>query len=56
MASHEYQRTAADHCVYVCKFRNGKFVIILLPIDDMLIVRHDSKMIGKLKRDMSQDF
>ena len=30
MVGHEYIRTNADHCVYVRKFSNGKFVILLL--------------------------
>ena len=30
MVGHEYTRTNADHCVYVRKFLNGKFVILLL--------------------------
>ena len=38
MVGHRYTRTNADHCVYVKKFPNGKFVILLLYVDDMLIV------------------
>ena len=38
MVGHEYTRTNANHCVYVRKFPNGKFVILLLYVDDMLIV------------------
>ena len=53
MVSHGYRRTAVDHCVYVRKFNNNKFIILLSYVDDMLIVEHDSKMIGMLKRDMS---
>ena len=56
MVSHEHRRTAADHCVYIRKFGNGKFIILLLYVDDMLIVKQDSKMIDKLKRDMSKTF
>ena len=56
MVSHGYRRTAADHCVYVRKFGNGKFIILLLYVDDMLIVGQDSKMIDRLKRDMSKTF
>ena len=48
--------TTVDHCVYVRKFDNGKFVIIPLYVDYMLIVGRDSKMIGWLKRDMSKTF
>ena len=38
-----------DHCVYVRKFPSGKFVILLLYVDDMLIVGQDVGMIGNLK-------
>ena len=38
MVGHRYTRINADHCVYVKKFPNGKFVILLLYVDDMLIV------------------
>ena len=56
MVSHGYRRTAANRCVYICKFGNGKFIILLLYVDDMLIVGHDSKIIDRLKRDMSKTF
>ena len=35
-----------DHCVYVRKFPSGKFVILLLYVDDMLIVGQDAGVIG----------
>ena len=41
MVGHGYTKTNADHCVYVRKFPNGKFVILLLYVDDMLIVGQD---------------
>ncbi|KAL4561013.1 hypothetical protein LXL04_033173 [Taraxacum kok-saghyz] len=56
MASHEYKRTDADHCVYLKKFPDGKFVILLLYVDDMLIVGQDATMIDNLKKDMSKFF
>ncbi|KAL4582349.1 hypothetical protein LXL04_006896 [Taraxacum kok-saghyz] len=56
MTSHEYKRTDADHCVYLKKFPDGKFVIILLYVDDMLIVGQDATMIDNLKKDLSKFF
>ena len=50
MVGHGYTRTNADHCVYVRKFPNGKFVILLLYVDDMLIVGQDAGVIGNLKK------
>jgi hypothetical protein len=38
MVGQGYTRTYANHCVYVRKFPNGKFIILLLYVDDMLIV------------------
>ena len=42
MVGHGYTRTNADHCVYVRKFPIGKFVILLLYVDYMLIVGQDA--------------
>ena len=49
-------RTNADHCVYVRKFPNGKFIILLLYVDDMLIVGQDAGVIGNLKNDLFKSF
>ena len=56
MVGHEYMRTNADHCAYIRKFPNDKFVILLLYVDDMLIVRQDAGMIGNLKKDLFKSF
>uniref|UniRef100_A0A2N9FFW3 Integrase catalytic domain-containing protein n=1 Tax=Fagus sylvatica TaxID=28930 RepID=A0A2N9FFW3_FAGSY len=49
MVGQGYTRTDADHCVYVRQFPNGKFIILLLYVDDMLIVGQDANMVGSLK-------
>ena len=56
MVGHEYTRTNTDHWVYVRKFPNGKFVILLLYVDDMLIVGQDVGVIGNLKKDLFKSF
>ena len=56
MMNHEYKRNVADHCVYLKKFPDGKFVILLLYVDDMLIVGQDAMMINNLKKDLSKFF
>ena len=56
MVGHEYTRTNADHWVYVRKFPNGKFAILLLYVDDMLIVGQDVGVIGNLKKDLLKSF
>lgn len=56
MMSQEYKRTFANPYVYVQRFHDGKFVILLLYVDDILIVRQDAYMIRKLKRELSKTF
>ena len=56
MVGHGYTRTNADHCVYVRKFPNSKFVILLLYVDDMLIVGQDAGVIENLKKDLFKSF
>ena len=56
MMSREYKRTFTDPCVYVRRFLNDKFIILLLYVDDMLIVGQDVDMIQKLKRQLSKMF
>ena len=56
MVGHEYTRINADHCAYVRKFPNDKFVILLLYVDDMLIVGQDVGVIGNLKKDLFKSF
>ena len=43
--NHGYNRTNTDHCVFVMKFLDGDFVILLLYVDDMLIVGQDTNKI-----------
>ena len=45
MISQEYKRTFSDPCVYVRRFPDNKFIILLLYVDDMLIVGRDADMI-----------
>lgn len=56
MTAQEYRRTTADQCVYVKKFSDGNFIILLLYVDDMLIVGHDSMKIEKLKKELGKSF
>ena len=56
MLNHKYKRTAADHCVYIQKFPDDNFVMLLLYVDDMLIAGTDAVTISKLKEDLSKFF
>ncbi|KAI4323953.1 hypothetical protein L6164_023534 [Bauhinia variegata] len=56
MVDHGYTKTSSDHCVFMKKFFNGEFIILLLYVDDMLIIGHDTKKIGDLKKELSKPF
>ena len=56
MMNQEYKRTFENPCVYVRRFLDDKFIILLLYVDDMLIVDQDVDMIQKLKRELSKMF
>ncbi|KAL5863382.1 hypothetical protein ACOSQ3_000896 [Xanthoceras sorbifolium] len=56
MEKNEYNRTTADHCVFIKKFSDGDFIILLLYVDDMLIVGQDIGKINKLKKELSKSF
>ena len=50
------KRTASDHCVFVKRYRDGDFIVVLLYVDVMLIVGHDKSKIDKLKEELSKSF
>ena len=56
MIKHGYQRTTSDHCVFVKRFLDGEFTILLLYVDDVLIVGQNSDMISKLKEEIKKSF
>ena len=56
MMNNGFSKTTLDHCVFVKNFPDGKFIIILLYVDDMLIVGQDSTMINRLKLELSKSF
>lgn len=51
-----YDKTIVDHYVFVKKFSNGDFIILLLYVEDIFIVGHDTKKIQTLKKDLSKSF
>jgi transposase InsO family protein len=56
MIEQGYQRTTSDHCVFMKKFSDEDFIILLLYVDDMLIVGHDTSKINNLKKELSKSF
>ena len=56
MVDHGYDRATLDHCVFVKKLSDGEFIILLLYVDNMLIVCHDTNKIDKLKKELWKSF
>ena len=56
MANHGYIKTNSDHYVFVQKFSNDNFIILLLYVDDMLIIGRDITKIKDLKKEMIKTF
>lgn len=54
--NNDFSKNTSDHCVFVKKNLDGKFIILLFYVDDMLIVDQDSTMINKLKLQSSNSF
>ena len=56
MMSRGYNITLSNHCVFTRKFSDDDFIILLLYVDDMLIIGHDSSKINRLKKELSKSF
>ena len=56
MLEHGFRRLEDDHCVYIKRYDQERFIILLLCVDDMLVVGHDKSMINKLKKDLGSQF
>ncbi|RVW22327.1 Retrovirus-related Pol polyprotein from transposon TNT 1-94 [Vitis vinifera] len=56
MGEQGYRKTTSDHCVFVQKFSDDDFVILLLYVDDILIVGRNVSRIDSLKKQLSKSF
>ena len=56
MGEQGYKKTTSDHCVFVQKFSDDDFIILLLYVDDMLIIGHNISRINSLKKQLSKSF
>jgi len=56
MIEQGFKKTTSDHCVFVQKFSDTDFIILLLYVDDMLIVGHNLSRINSLKKELSKSF
>jgi ATP-binding cassette subfamily B (MDR/TAP) protein 1 len=56
MREQGYKKTTSDHCVFVRKFSDDDFIILLLYVDDMLIVGKNVSRIDRLKKQLGESF
>ena len=56
MLEHGFHRLEADHCVYIKRYDQGKYIILLLYVDDMFIIGHDNNKINRLKKYLGSKF
>mgnify|MGYP000621450699 FL=1 len=56
MLEYRFQKTQVDQYVYVKRYDEGYFLILLLYVDDILIVRQDTKRIVSLKKALGKSF
>ena len=53
MENYGFNKTICNDCVFVKKFSDNDFIILLLYVDDMLIVSHDANKIDNLKKSLA---
>ena len=56
MLEHKFHKAQADHCVFVKRYDEGDFLILLLYVEDMLIVGQDTRNINSLKKALGKSF
>ena len=56
MLEHSFHKTQVDHSVFVKRYDEGDFLILLLYVDDMLIVGQDTRKIASLKKALGKSF
>ena len=56
MGEQGYKKTSSDHCVFVQKFSDNDFIILLLYVDDMLIVGKNTSKIHELNKELCKSF
>ena len=56
MMEQKFPKTQADPCVFVKRYDEGDFLILLLYVDDMLVVKQDTRKIRNLKKALGKSF
>ncbi|KAL9260027.1 Retrovirus-related Pol polyprotein from transposon TNT 1-94-like protein [Drosera capensis] len=54
MVDNVCKKTSSDSCIFIQKFGDGNFIVLLLYINDMLIVGEDTKKIVALKKALNK--
>ena len=54
MGEEGYRKTTFDHCVFIQKFFDNDFIILLLYVDGILIIARNASRIDGLKKQLSQ--
>jgi hypothetical protein len=50
-----FKENEEDNCLYA-KFRNGKFIFLILYVDDILLAGSDVSLLLEIKRSLSSNF
>jgi hypothetical protein len=53
--SFDIKENEEDNCIYA-KFRNGKFIFLILYVDDILLATSDVSLLLEIKRFLSSNF
>ena len=56
MLEHGFHKLEDDHSVYIKRYDQGKYIILFLYVDDMLIVGYDKNNINSLKKYLDRKF
>jgi fibronectin type 3 domain-containing protein len=56
MCDNKFEKINSDSCVFVKRYSNGDFIILLLYVDDVLVVESDLKKIKALKERLESEF
>jgi hypothetical protein len=56
MIEQGYSRFHYDHCVYFKRIKNGRYIILLLYVDDTLVARSNMQDINFLKKKLTNSF
>ncbi|MCO5553934.1 hypothetical protein L7F22_007460 [Adiantum nelumboides] len=56
MLNHGFKRSHADHCLYTKKAEDGRLIVLVLYMDDMLLARKHKETLNALKKELNSAF